>query len=181
MRYLLYLLGCFALAILGTVAEFSFGSVTIAPYRLLGLFDLPTLVYLLAACALVLFATRSLQAFGRALLSMFRSAPLTGGQCREGLSAVKGVAAASLLAGGVGVCANIVGMLWSLDGADLSGLGIPINVACLNLCYPLFLCLLLLPVWVSLERRSRVQARETREGKGRQTALLRPIDQHKAG
>ena len=91
------------------------------------------------------------------------------------------LAAASLLAGSVGFCASIVRMLQNLDGADLSGLRAPLNVACLNLCYPLFLCLLLLPVWVSLERRSRAQAREVREGKGRQTALLRPVDRSKTG
>ena len=79
----------------------------------------------------------------------------------------------------MGFCVNIVRMLQNLDGVDLSGLRAPLNVACLNLCYPLFFCLLLLPVWVALERRSR--AREVREGKGRQTALLRPIDRSKTG
>ena len=81
----------------------------------------------------------------------------------------------------MGFCVNIVRMLQNLDGADLSGLRAPLNVACLNLCYPLFFCLLLLPVWVALERRSRARAREVREGKGRQTALLRPVDRSKTG
>ena len=91
------------------------------------------------------------------------------------------LAAASRLAGGGGFCVNSVRMLQNRDGVDLSGLRAPLNVACLNLCYPLFFCRLLLPVWVSLERRSRARAREVREGKGRQTALLRPVNRSKTG
>ena len=43
----------------------------------------------------------------------------------------------------------------ALDGADLSRVGISLNVACLSLYYGLFLDLLLLPVGAAMKRRLR--------------------------
>ena len=71
------------------------------------------------------------------------------------------MSAAALLAGGLGLLANLIQMMHNLDGSYLARLGIDLNIALLSLYYPLFLDLLLLPVGAALKRRLRELDRGT--------------------
>lgn len=162
MRYTLYLLGCVVLAALGAVVSISSSGTALEFYRLTGLLDYATLAWLLAVCVLALLGTGSLRAFGRAFRTTFqRENPLTASQARESLGAWKVVSAAALLAGGLGLLANLIQMMHNLDGSYLARLGIDLNIALLSLYYPLFLDLLLLPVGAALKRRLRELDRGT--------------------
>ena len=162
MRYTLYLLGCVVLAALGAVVSISSSDTALEFYRLTGLLDYATLAWLLAVCVLALLGTGSRRAFGRAFRTTFqRENPLTASQARESLGAWKVVSAAALLAGGLGLLANLIQMMHNLDGRYLAGLGIDLNIALLSLYYPLFLDLLLLPVGAALKRRLRELDRGT--------------------
>ena len=178
MRYTLYLLGCVLLATLGTVVSISFTGVSLEFSRLIGLLDYATLAWVLAVCLLALLGTGSLRALGRALRAMFlREAPLAAAQAREGLAAWKAVSVSALLAGGLGLLAGLIGMMHSLDGADLSGVGVSLNVACLSLYYGLFLDLLLLPVGAKMKRRLR----ELDQGERLQGSICVRFSRRKAG
>ena len=156
MRYTLYLLGCVLLATLGTVVSISFTGVSLEFSRLMGLLDYATLAW-------------------RAMF--LREAPLAAAQAREGLAAWKAVSVSALLAGGLGLLAGLIGMMHSLDGADLSGVGVSLNVACLSLYYGLFLDLLLLPVGAKMKRRLR----ELDQGERLQGSICVRSSRRKAG
>ena len=155
MRYVLYVLGCTALAVLSAEASVSVSGLSITPWNLIYLLDFATLAYLIAVCALALFATGSLRSFGRGVVSMFgnnRKKAMTPAQARESLSALNMVCVASLLAGGLGLLTNLIRAAHALAAADM---GIPVNIACLSLCYPLFWNLLMVPVRTSLKKRAQ--------------------------
>ena len=178
MRYTLYLLGCVLLAALGTVVSISPAGAAVNFASLSSLLDYASLAWMLAACLLALLGTGSLRALGRALRAMFRREnTLTAAQAGEGLAAWKVLSITALLAGGLGLLAGLIGMMHSLDGADLSGVGISLNVACLSLYYGLFLDLLLLPVGAAMQRRLR----ELNRREGLQGSISVHTGRRKAG
>ena len=149
MRYVGYLLGCVLLAAAGTVVEVSADGIAVNFSNWMNLWDAASLIWVAAVCVLALLGTGSLRALGRALRAVLRrEAPLTAAQARESLAAWRTASLAALLAG-------LIGMMHRLDGADLSRVGISLNVACLSLYYGLFLDLLLLPVGAAMKRRLR--------------------------
>ncbi len=160
MGYALYLAGCVLLSVLAILAAPSLAaSPPFNAANLPSFLDLPTLVLLLAFCALVLAGAGALRPFGRAVGAAFRRTSLPAPQARESLAAWKLAARAALLAGGLGFLINLVPVMHSLEDPDAVGLAL--NLACLSPTYALFLDLLLLPVGVRLRRQTEALPRDT--------------------
>lgn len=179
MGYALYLVVCVLLAALAAMVNPFSSSFQLVSANLCNLVDLPTLVWVLAVCALALLGTRSLRPFGRGLRAAFRRETLPAAQARESLSAWKLVSLAALLAGGLGFLTNLFAMMHSLAFTDEVGLAL--NLACLALYYALFLDLLLLPVGVLLKRQLETTARNVKNDGSIQGSISLRTGRRKAG
>lgn len=179
MYYTLYLLGCILVGGLAIMATPPGSGPLLNTANLLNFLDVPTLVWLLAVCTLVLLGTRSLRAFGRGLRSAFRHKNLPAAQAQESLSAWKHMSLAALLAGGLGFLTNLMSMMHSLAFVD--EVGIALNLACLSLYYALFLDLLLLPVGVFLKRHLENAARTVKNDGSIQGSITLRTGRRKAG
>ena len=179
MGYVLYLVGCVLLAALAAMVNPFSSSFQLVSANLCNLVDLPTLVWVLAVCALALLGTRSVRPFGRGLRAAFRRETLPAAQARESLSAWKLVSLAALLAGGMGFLNNLFAMMHSLAFTDEVGLAL--NLACLALYYALFLDLLLLPVGVLLKRQLETTARNVKNDGSIQGSISLRTGRRKAG
>ena len=162
MGYALYLAGCVLLAALAAMVNPFGSSFQLVSANLCNLVDLPTLVWVLAVCVLVLLGTRSLRPFGRGLRAAFRREVLPVPQARESLAAWKHVSLAALLAGGMGFLVNLISMARNLDVAFRDEAGLALGLACVSLYYALFLDLLLLPVGAALKRQAETLDRGSR-------------------
>lgn len=179
MYYILYLLGCILLGSLAIMATHPGSSPLLNTANLLNFLDIPTLIWVLAVCALVLLVTRSLRSFGRGLRAAFRREVLPAAQVRESLSAWRLVSLSALLAGGLGFLTNLMSMMHSLTFLD--EVGIALNLACLALYYALFLDLLLLPVGVHLKRQLETADRNVKNNGSIQGSISLRTGRRKAG
>lgn len=123
--------------------------------RLLHFFDPITLEFLVFPCILILFATRSFTAFGRAFLFAFVRKEYTLSRHRESLQAVRMVMSTASVFGGICFLIGSVNAVRALDWSSLDSIGwlcLDLSVAALSLFYALLICLILLPVCFLLKK-----------------------------
>lgn len=136
--------------------------------RVLNFFDPITLEFLVFPCILILFATRSFKAFGRAFLYAFGRREYAPSRCRESLQAVRMVMETALVFGGICFLIGSINGIRSLEWSELDSIGwlfLDLSVAELSLFYALLICMILLPVYCLLKKEQC-----TRETAGRDSA-----------
>lgn len=145
MFYIIYLLGTGLIFIL---ANGFHRSVT-------NYIDPTTFLLIVLSCIFVLFCTKSMKAFGRTFLIAFGRKDYVSLQYRESLQSVKMVICT---AAAWGALFFIIGsikcfrymQISSFD--DISVILKSITVALLSLFYPLFICIILMPLYFGLKK-----------------------------
>lgn len=148
MFYISYLVGVGILLFIGMTFEWSLGAIVTA--NLLSFWDVPTLLFVLLCCVLALLCTKSFRAFGNAFLFIFGKKEMNRTEAEKALLSVHAVMGTSLLSGGLFGVMRLVNMLHQF--ADPSAIGIPIVLSLLAMGYALVICLVLLPLAVSLKQ-----------------------------
>lgn len=148
MLYLIYLLGIILILIKGI------GSLD----QLIYYQDFISFVLVIFPCALILFCSRSLKAFGRAFLLMFKKKPYPLPQYRESLDSVKMVIYTSMIFGGLCFMISLINCFKVLDLVsfeDLATLYLDTSVALLSPFYSLIICAILLPPYFCLKKHTQ--------------------------
>lgn len=149
--YLIYLLGTFVLLFIGVTASFIDGQVHIDFAQIANYCDLSTFLFILIFCLLILLCTKSFKDFGTAFLLMSRNRKSTTEQYQRCYHAVKAVAITSIAAGGLRIVYTLVNLFRSMDGSVVSLVGYATITSLLSVFYPLVICILLIPVALSMK------------------------------
>lgn len=156
MYYLFYLVGLFILSIVLMTVEISVIpalSVSINFGNIINFLDFFALILVFAFCLLALACTRNMVAIKDAFVFMFQKKNWTAQRLSECLLSIKVATSAALIGGGTSFLAQIINMLKSMDlDGGVSSVGLHASVALLSLVYALVIILILLPIYVSLER-----------------------------
>ena len=117
--------------------------------------DQMTLRFVAVPCILMLFCTKSFRAFGRAFLFAFGKRDQEISKYQESAQSVKMVMVTAHV---FGMVCFLIGMINAIRFTDWSSpdcfgwLCMDLSVAVLSLFYPLFICMILLPVFFMLKR-----------------------------
>lgn len=148
MYYIIYLVCMFLLLYGAACIRYTAHSLIFVPSQLLNFIDLRSFVFLLIPCLLVLFCTKSFRSFGRSFLFM------SGKKCavaKDSLYALVTVMVTAVIAGIIHSITLILNFAYNMNLE--SGLLTPLNdmlLALLSPLYSLVLCLMLLPVLISV-------------------------------
>ena len=117
--------------------------------------DPVTFLLIALSCILVLFCTKSMKAFGRSFLMVMGSKDYESSQYQESLQSLKMVIYTAAVWGALCfIIGNIncfrLMQISSFD--DISVLLKSITVAMLSLFYPLFVCIILMPLYFGLKK-----------------------------
>lgn len=149
--YLIYLLGTFVLLFVGVTASFIDGQFHIDFAQIANYCDLSTFLFILIFCLLILLCTKSFKDFGTAFLLMSRNRKATDEQYQRCYHAVKAVAITSITAGGLHIVYTLVNLFRSMDSSIVSLVGYATITSLLSVFYPLVICILLIPVALSMK------------------------------
>ncbi len=124
--------------------------------NLINYMDVFTCVFILVPCVLILFAARSVKAFGRAFLFAFGKRDASPAAYKESYLAVRMVLGISGLFGCLGFLLGMSASILSVeDLSSIASLGWIIrdlSVAMISLLYPLLIWIILLPLCFMLRK-----------------------------
>ncbi|MBQ4347423.1 MAG: hypothetical protein IJC39_03135 [Firmicutes bacterium] len=155
MHYIIYLIIFVVLSIFGTVTWVIDGALTLNFSSMYNFIDAPTLIFIVVACIIVLWATKNIRPFARAIGFMFTKKELTEDERKKSLSAVKAVMLSALFSCGIYIFIKTINFLSRMDlSSGLNYIGVPIGSALISGFYAFSICMILLPVYIALKNKT---------------------------